>query len=84
MTRYMDFSINFYIERGPKLYEKIKLVKMEQIYSHMRSSQVPAFQIIASCGFGKSTQIPADIIRNCGLVKLIVCEPRVVVARNNA
>ena len=84
MTRYMGFPSICCIERRPKLCEKIKLVKMEHIYSHMRSSQVPVFQIVASCGFGRSTQISADIIRNCGLVKLIGCDSRVVVARNNA
>ena len=78
------FSINCCIERRPKLCKKIKLVKVEQIYSHMRSSQVPAFHIVVSCGFEKSAEIPADIIRNCGLVKLIGCDSRVVVARNNA
>ena len=38
-----EFSINCCIARRPKLCKKIKFVKMEQMYSHMRSSQVSVF-----------------------------------------
>ena len=72
------------IERRAKVHEDIKRVKMEQIYSNMRYLQASAFQIVASCGFGKSTRIPAEMARNCGFVKFIIVEPRVFVARNNA
>ena len=56
---------------------------MKEIHEYLKNPQKSIFQIVTSCGYGKSTTIPVDIVRNNNL-KLVVVEPRVIVARSNA
>ena len=58
--------------------------KMEDIYTLMKDPYQMVFQVVAGCGYGKSTSILTDILDAMEDLKIIVVEPRVIVARSNA
>ena len=57
---------------------------VKQIFAYMKDMKTLVFQVVAPCGLGKSTMVPAAIAKHVQGVRLIVVEPRVLVAKENA